>query len=192
MVKHYEKFLIEVAKKIRRLPKNALAAAAKKIIGGSASELALFGAGLQNAFCYCRGKTKGQTTGQRLSGHVKRVVDAFYQNPDSNVETSQTQSPSPSPSPPRSVELPCTTTSPNHDERKILAAYGVKAGPGPKVAMVSLASNSTIDSSSESGDKAIIRMTRHKYTPGQEYTQIVVHAASSEGCACFLVSGMVE
>jgi len=71
------------------------------------------------------------------------------------------------------------------DEGGILALYGVRLrSPHPVI--------ETIGSSDEGDEEARIQTSGLEYTPGLEYTQRVVHAASSEGGACFLVFGILE
>ena len=97
------------------------------------------------------------------------------------------QSPTPSPSPPRDgPTLPTTKTKrlPT-DEGGILALYGVRLRSPHAVI-------ETIGSSDEGDEEARIQTSGLEYTPGLEYTQRVVHAASSEGGACFLGFGILE
>ena len=75
MVKHYTDFLSATAALTRRLPKGIVKNAARKVLGGSTTELSMFGQAIELAFKHCHGKARYVNTG--LNKSIKAVVDSF-------------------------------------------------------------------------------------------------------------------
>ena len=75
MVKHYTDFLSATAALTRRLPKGIVKNAARKVLGGSTTELSMFGQAIELAFKHCREKARYSCIG--LNKSTKAVVDSF-------------------------------------------------------------------------------------------------------------------